>query len=253
MQNGTSTDDAANAAPKLRWLDVRVTSLRKAKLEPRNTIPSAASESGTNSVSVIDANASGNPVHSTTRQKISQTWFASHTGPIEWLITGRGAPPRSAPPAVRSQNPAPKSAPPNSAYAVIPTIRITATTSLTGPSSWRSASVGDAAAARRLRTRAARAVDLGLRSPSPEPAAHQPQHQDQRDADPRVDHQDREERDPHPGVAGRGLLDLHVVAHDPRLATDLGDDPARLERDHRQHAGGGRDARGRACSSAVAA
>ena len=56
-------------------------------------MPNAASESGTNSVSVIDANASGNPVHSTTRQKMSQTWFASHTGPIEWLMTCRGAPP----------------------------------------------------------------------------------------------------------------------------------------------------------------
>ena len=58
---------------------------------PRNTIPSAAIDSGTNSVSVIDANASAKAVHSTTRQKISQTWFASHTGPIEWLITARGA------------------------------------------------------------------------------------------------------------------------------------------------------------------
>ena len=44
MQYGTSTDDDANAAPKLRWLDVRVTSLRNAKLEPRNTMPSAASD-----------------------------------------------------------------------------------------------------------------------------------------------------------------------------------------------------------------
>src|SRR5262245_13855889 len=83
MQYGTRMDDAANAAPKLRWLDVRVTSLRNAKLEPRNTMPSAASDSGTNNVSVIDWNASGNPVHRTTRTKISQTWFASHTGPIE--------------------------------------------------------------------------------------------------------------------------------------------------------------------------
>ena len=48
-------------------------------------MPSAASESGTKSVSMIDANASENAVHSTTRQKISQTWLASHTGPIEWL------------------------------------------------------------------------------------------------------------------------------------------------------------------------
>ena len=95
MQYGTSTDDVANAAPKLRWLDVRVTSLRKAKLEPRSTMPSAASESGTNSVSVIDCERLGNPVHSTTRQKISQTWLASHTGPIECAIDGRGRRPRS--------------------------------------------------------------------------------------------------------------------------------------------------------------
>src|SRR5829696_7582943 len=73
MQNGTITDEVANAAPKLRWLDVRVTSLRNAKAEPRNTMPSAAIESGTKSVSMIDANASENAVQSTTRQKMSQT------------------------------------------------------------------------------------------------------------------------------------------------------------------------------------
>ena len=78
-------------------------------------MPNAAIVSGTNSVSMIDANASANAVHSTTRQKISQTWLASHTGPIEWSTRARGRAPRSAPPAVRSQNPAPKSAPPNSA------------------------------------------------------------------------------------------------------------------------------------------
>src|SRR3954468_12523521 len=108
MQNGTITDDVANAAPKLRWLDVRVTSLRNANAEPRNTMPSAAIDNGTNRVSMIEANASENAVQSTTRQKISHTWFASHTGPIEWLMTSRGCRPRSAPPAVRSQNPAPK-------------------------------------------------------------------------------------------------------------------------------------------------
>ena len=47
--------------------------------------------------------------------KISHTWLASHTGPIEWSITSRGRSPRSAPPATRSQNPAPKSAPPKTA------------------------------------------------------------------------------------------------------------------------------------------
>ncbi len=184
MQNGTSTDDAANAAPKFRWLDVRVTSLRNAKLEPRNTMPSAAIDSGTNSVSVIDANASENAVHSTTRQKISQTWFASHTGPIEWLITERGSCPRSAPPAVRSQNPAPKSAPPNSAYAVIPTIRMTATTSLTGPAP-------SAAVRRRCRSRAVRSAVVGLVLTLPEPPAHQPEHEHERDADADVEREHR--------------------------------------------------------------
>jgi hypothetical protein len=73
MQYGTSTDDEANAAPKLRRSRVRKTVLRNAKLDPRSTIPTAARESGTKSVSVIDAYASGNPVQSTTKMKISQT------------------------------------------------------------------------------------------------------------------------------------------------------------------------------------
>jgi hypothetical protein len=61
------------------------------------------------------ANARGNPVHSTTRQKISQTWLASDTGVIERSMRSRGRAPRSAPPARRSHTPAPKSAPPNTA------------------------------------------------------------------------------------------------------------------------------------------
>src|SRR5215813_6832276 len=73
MQKGTTTDEIANAPPKLRWLEVRVTSLRNAKLEPRSTIPNAASDSGTKSVSMMDWKASENPVHSTTSTKISQT------------------------------------------------------------------------------------------------------------------------------------------------------------------------------------
>src|SRR6478672_2266738 len=115
MQNGTRTDDDANAAPKLRRDRVTNTAFRNAKLEPRTTIPNAASVSGTNKVSMIDANVSANAVHSTTRQKISQTWLASHTGPIEWSTKARGLSPRRAPPAVRSQKPAPKSAPPKRA------------------------------------------------------------------------------------------------------------------------------------------
>src|SRR5437763_13843268 len=83
MQYGTRTDENANAAPKLRCDEVRNTSLRKAKLEPRRTMPRAARLSGTNSVSMIEPNAGENAVQSTTRVKINQTWFASHTGPIE--------------------------------------------------------------------------------------------------------------------------------------------------------------------------
>ena len=94
---------------------MRVTALRNANPEPRSTIPSAAIVSGTKTVNVIDAYASGKHVQSTTQVKISQTWFASHTGPIACSITERGRAPRSAPPAIRSQNPAPKSAPPNTA------------------------------------------------------------------------------------------------------------------------------------------
>jgi hypothetical protein len=115
MKNGTSTDEMAKAAPKLRRSRVRNTALRKAKLAPRSTMPSAANVSGTNSVRVIEANASGKPDHSTTSERMSHTWLASHTGPIEWSITARGRSPRAAPPATRSQKPAPKSAPPNTA------------------------------------------------------------------------------------------------------------------------------------------
>ena len=42
------------------------------------------------SVEKIASNADGKPVQSTTRTKISQTWFASHTGPIAQSISSRG-------------------------------------------------------------------------------------------------------------------------------------------------------------------
>ena len=73
-----------------------------------------------NSVEKIASNAAENAVHSTTRTKISQTWLASQTGPIAQSISSRARLPRSPPPAIRLQNPAPKSAPPNTTYAVRP-------------------------------------------------------------------------------------------------------------------------------------
>ncbi len=83
MQNGTSTEELANAAPKFRRDEVRETSLRNAKLEPRSTMPNAARLSGTKRVSMIEPNASENAVQSTTRMKINHTWLASQTGPME--------------------------------------------------------------------------------------------------------------------------------------------------------------------------
>ena len=111
MQYGTRTEENAKIAPSARRSDVRKRLLRNAKLAPRNTIPRATRVRGTKSVSVIDSKASGNAVQSTTSAKINHTWLASHTGPMEWSMSARGRSPLSAPPATRSQNPAPKSAP----------------------------------------------------------------------------------------------------------------------------------------------
>ena len=91
--------------------------------------PSAARLSGMNSVEKIAANAAEKPVQSTTRTKISQTWLASQTGPIAQSISSRARRPRSPPPATRLQKPAPKSAPPNTAYAVTPIHSTAATAS----------------------------------------------------------------------------------------------------------------------------
>ena len=64
---------------------------------------------------MIAENASGNAVQRTTRMKISQTWLASQTGVSDCWIRARGRSPFSASPAIRSQRPPPKSAPPKTA------------------------------------------------------------------------------------------------------------------------------------------
>src|SRR5262245_1146606 len=238
MKNGTITDEIANAAPKLRREEVRYTSLRNAKLEPRSTMPSAARLSGTNSVSMIDPNASGNDGHSTTSTKISQTWFASQTGPIEWSTTLRAFLPRSAPPAIRSQKPAPKSAPPNSAYAVMPKNSTTAMTSLIAAAPGGDRHLLGFGVGRRDRlARAVRRVVVARVALGPEAPAHGAQDQDQRDGHGDVEDRDHEERRPHPLVAGGRLLDLELLEDDPGLSPDLGDDPPGLHRDHRCDAG----------------
>ena len=88
---------------------------RSANAAPRKMIPSAARKSGIDSVEKSEPKATGKAVQAITSTKISQTWLASQTGLIERWTMPRTRPPRAAPPAVRSQNPAPKSAPPSTA------------------------------------------------------------------------------------------------------------------------------------------
>ena len=114
-KNGVATDENANSAPNSRCRANVVLALRNANPAPRPMMPSAATVSGMYIVDVIAANTGGNPVHSSTITKISQTWLASQTGPIECSISLRCGQPLRAPPATRSQNPPPKSAPPSSA------------------------------------------------------------------------------------------------------------------------------------------
>ena len=126
MKNGVITDEAANrCSAKLRSRG-RLTTSWKAKPEPRRTIPSAARHSGMNSVDITASKATENAVHSTTRMKISQTWLASQTGPIAESTSLRARSARSPLPPTSDQNPAPKSAPPKTAYSVAPTQRIAA-------------------------------------------------------------------------------------------------------------------------------
>ena len=138
-----------------------------------------------------------------------------------------------APPATRSQKPAPKSAPPKIAY-----IRIAANRMMGGR--------GAHPMALSLRRRPRSVGSLGpygtsssVRSPSPEPAAHAAQDEDGRDTEPDVEEHDADERDPDPRVRGGGVLDLHLLVDDPGLTSDLADDPARFHGDDGEHPGGG--------------
>ena len=115
MKNGVSSEESPKSSSAIRRPPSRAAVFWNAKPEPRSTIPSAARLSGMNSVEKIEANADENPVQSTTRTKISHTWLASQTGPIAQSISSRARLPRSLLPATRLQNPAPKSAPPNTA------------------------------------------------------------------------------------------------------------------------------------------
>ena len=197
-----------------------------------------------NSVEKIASNADGKPVQSTTSTKISQTWLASQTGPIAQSISSRGRRPRSPPPASRLQRPAPKSAPPKTAYIVAPIheddgdgVRAAHREPLRGDSRGRRPCPGRTARRRRPAV---------LAPPAPR---HRPQRDDQRRAERGVERHDRGERDPDAACVRDRVRRAHDVVDDPRLAPDLGHDPAALQRDHRGHAG---DARPRGGTSATA-
>src|SRR5215831_1365529 len=114
-KKGVNIDDKAKAIPSVRRCQQATTVLRKAKAEPRVITPRAATVRGMYSVDAIAPKRPGKPVHMTTRTKISQTWLASHTGPMECSMRRRCLSPRGAGPATNSQKPAPKSAPPKRA------------------------------------------------------------------------------------------------------------------------------------------
>ncbi len=84
---------------------------------------------------------------------------------------------------------------------------------------------------------------LGLADPLGSPAArHRPQDEHRRHSQCGVQGQRRGEGEPDAAGAGDGVLGAHHLVHHPRLATNLGDDPAALEGDDRRDAGDGRGA-----------
>src|SRR5262245_1713401 len=73
MKKGVRSEEIANVAPAAWRARSRFEARRKAKPEPRNTIPSAATASGIQRVVKIAEKAGPNAVHETTRTKMSQT------------------------------------------------------------------------------------------------------------------------------------------------------------------------------------
>jgi hypothetical protein len=112
-EKGTSTEERAKTAPSVRASRIVAACPRSTNAVPRKMMPSAAMKRGIVSVDISEPKATGKAVQTITSTKMSQTWLASHTGLMERWTIPRMRPPREAPPAVRSQKPAPKSAPPS--------------------------------------------------------------------------------------------------------------------------------------------
>ena len=228
-KNGTITDDSANVAPSTRASAIVAASPRRAKAVPRKMIPTAAPNSGTYSVSITGPKAFGNPVQNTTSTKISHTWLASHTGPIERLSMPADA--RAALRAARGQVPDARAEVGAAQHRVhdqpgdsTATVRSTA---ISAPASRRQLALAAAGA---------RGAAGARRRPRPAP----------------VDDRQGRVADRDPPAPVTASVGPHHLVDDPWLAADLGRDPAGDQRDER---GAGRRPRppGRTTSTAAAA
>ena len=184
-----------------------------------------------NSVEKIASNAVEKPVQSTTSTKISQTWLASQTGPdrpVDQLARAPAALAAAGDAGSRSRRRSRRRR--TRRRASRPTSSTTATAS--------ALLIARPPAERRRRTRPARRARrssalVGL-APAPR---HRPQRDHERRAQQRVEQRARAMNVTQTPLGLRDrVLGAHHVVDDPRLAADLGDDPAALERDDRRHA-----------------
>src|ERR1700716_2054683 len=154
-------------------------------------------------------NVTGKAVNRPVIMKISQTWFASQTGPIASATATRCSLARG-PLAKRSQTPPPKSAPASTAYAVRASQRMPAMSS---------------------------ALLIGTAAGGAGSSAQHEQEPRGRDRQRRVDDDEDRERQAERGRGGRSLGRAHDAVHDPWLATELGHEPASFHGGHARWAG----------------
>ena len=172
---------------------------------------------------MIAEKALGNAVQSTTRTKISQTWLASQTGPIERSICAAD---------LLARSPLPGEQVPDAGAEVgAAEDRVQRHPD---PED-RRADVGRAHAdASSAGPRAAGCREPRRRSSPALPAAREPAQDDDRDhAERGVERQRDAEHPPDPLRRRHRLGGAHVAVDDPGLAAHLGHDPAALQRHHR--------------------
>ena len=136
---------------------------------------------------MIEPKAAGNAVQQTTSTKISQTWLASQTGPIEWCACSRIALPRAAAAEQRARSRA----------------EVRPAEHRVGGQPDEDQDSGSSASHRRAVAgqRAPRRVERRAREPAQQP--------DDRDRERRVDERQRRVADRDAGRAGHGVRRAH--------------------------------------------